>query len=357
MMTLPLLFGLLAADAATLIETIQSVQPAAVNQTDAHRAGVELAGLGTEALLPAVQAIGTAHPLADNILRGSIESIVAQADELPTAELRAFVSDLGNDGRARRMVYELLRERDADGDWSPALDDPSEEMRFEAVAEVLDNADPDDLKAYRRALTGATNPKQVDRIAEKLSDAGEPFDRVAHYGYLTRYRMIGPFDNQGEASFDRSYPPEDSPGSPAFDRELTSDYEGFDAVGWQSFEASGDEATLNLHAAADNYKGSLVYLSTAFRTEQPRPVQLRVATENAFKLWLNGKMVFSRPEYHRSKRFDQYVIDVDAESGTNLILVKLLQNEQEQSWAQDYDFSIRVTEPTGLAAEMTPVLP
>lgn len=365
-MTACLLFLTLAAadaDVASQIETILTVQPRAENQAAASKAAVELADASPEALPTIAAAIGDGHGLADNALRGAFETIVAAADAaaLPLDELRDFYADRSHDPRARRMVFELLRDRDALDGVEPQLDDPSEELRFDAVKAALDAADalPDDdaLAAYRAALAGATDRDQVDRIAKRLEAAGEPVDRVAHYGYLTRYRLIGPFDNRDEASFDRSYPPEERPGDPAFDKELASDFEGFDSVGWQTFDASGDEATLNLHDVADNYKGSLVYLATAFEADAAGPIQLRLSTENAFKIWLNGEPVFARPEYHRSKRFDQYVLPAEAREGRNLVFIKLLQNEQEQSWAQEYDVSVRVTDPTGIAADIEPILP
>ena len=78
-------------------------------------------------------------------------------------------------------------------------------------------------------------------------------------------------------------------------------------------------------------------------------MQFRLAIPNAWKLWLNGQPLFGREEYHRGKSFDQYVVPGRLKAGRNVILLKVLQNEQTESWAQRYEFQFRVTDPAGAA--------
>ena len=60
--------------------------------------------------------------------------------------------------------------------------------------------------------------------------------------------------------------------------------------------------------------------------------------------------MFARDEYHRGKtRVDQFVIDGALKKGSNEILVKVCQNEQTQYWTKQWEFCLRITDPTGTA--------
>ena len=362
LLTLSLLPADLSEQAiADAIETVQSIETQAGNQAAVRDATAALAGGGPDVLVPIVRGMAN-EPLADNWLRGAFEMAAAAAiaeGSLPTAELRQAFEDTDLDPRARRMVYELLREQDAAAGLEPRLDDPSAEMRRDAVAAILEAAEDaggdEALTLYRQALQGATDPSQVDAISEKLAEAGEPVDLLRHYGYLTEWKLVGPFENKDEASFDVAFEPETAP---QFEAEYETEFEGQPLVHrWQTATIEDESGTVDLHQLMANHKGSLVYAAAAFESAEAQPIELRLSTANAWKLWLNGELLFARPEYHRGKKFDQYVVRSQARAGRNVVLIKLLQNEQEQSWAQDYDVSVRVTEPTGLAAQVQPQQP
>lgn len=76
---------------------------------------------------------------------------------------------------------------------------------------------------------------------------------------------------------------------------------------------------------------------------------MRLGTVNAYKVWVNGKLIFARDEYHRGMRMDQYKLTAPLEKGRNLILVKLCQNEQTEDWAQKWEFQLRVCDASGAA--------
>jgi hypothetical protein len=46
---------------------------------------------------------------------------------------------------------------------------------------------------------------------------------------------------------------------------------------------------------------------------------------------------------------DQYIYRGELKPGKNLILVKVLQNEQTESWAQNWQFQLRVCDAIGTA--------
>jgi hypothetical protein len=46
---------------------------------------------------------------------------------------------------------------------------------------------------------------------------------------------------------------------------------------------------------------------------------------------------------------DQYIVNAPLKKGTNRILLKIAQNEQEESWAQRWEFQLRVCDTNGTA--------
>src|SRR5260221_8052926 len=96
------------------------------------------------------------------------------------------------------------------------LDDPSLELRRDAVARVLTAADKAladkqldlALSTYRTALDSARDLDQVKTVTEALKQLGHPVDLSRHYGFLADWKLVGPFDNHGGKGFYVAYPPE-----------------------------------------------------------------------------------------------------------------------------------------------------
>ena len=76
-------------------------------------------------------------------------------------------------------------------------------------------------------------------------------------------------------------------------------------------------------------------------------MQVRVGTENAVRLFVNGRPIFSREEYHHGMRIDQHVAPATLRAGRNEILLKVCQNEQKEDWAQKWSFQLRITDTAG----------
>ncbi len=168
-------------------------------------------------------------------------------------------------------------------------------------------------------------------------------DLQKHFGFLTTWKLIGPFDNKDMQGFPIAYPPEKQ-------IDLSAEYDGqLDRVSWQPIATDDDYGVVDIGKQIENYKGSLMYATTTYNSDRDQTVEFRLGTPNAWKLWVNGELVFQREEYHRSTRMDQYKMPVTLKSGANTILLKVCQNEQTQSWAQDYKFQLRVCDSTGSA--------
>ena len=353
-----------AASTKELLETIKNVDRAGQGNVAAAKALGELTQQDADVLPEILKAFEGASPLAINWLRGGFETIadrhIKEKKPLPAQELTAFIENTQNDRNARRLAFEWLREVEpetAERLIPGFLQDPSGELRREAVARLLDQAKKIDAEktpqlavaVYQKALSGAVDDDQVKQIVEPLKKLKVEVDLQKHFGFLTNWHLIGPFENRGGVGFDAVYPPEKEIDlSATYDTKFDDGFEG-GKVRWQAFETDDKYGVVNIQTDVKNYKGSSMYAVTTFQSGKDQKVELRLGTPNAWKLWVNGKLVFAREEYHRGAKLDQYRVSANFKAGENTILFKICQNEQTDDWAQRYQFQIRVSDPAGSA--------
>ncbi|MCX7825759.1 MAG: hypothetical protein N2689_09395, partial [Verrucomicrobiae bacterium] len=86
-----------------------------------------------------------------------------------------------------------------------------------------------------------------------------------------------------------------------------------------------------------------------FANARERPAELRLGCKNGWKVWLNGKLLAEREEYHRGMQIDQYPLACQLQAGRNTILVKVCQNELVEKWTVEWQFQLRVCDHLGTA--------
>ncbi|MBI1346139.1 hypothetical protein GC163_07600 [bacterium] len=346
-----------AATPAELLSQIRAVGPKGTGHAEAIAAVKALSQADATALLPILQAIDGASPLAANWMLGAFETIADRAlDEktLPAKDLEAFAVDVKQHPGARRIAYEWLLKVDptaADRLIPGMLQDPSAEFRRDAVARKLKEAETlladektDAAKsAFETALSGAVDDDQVKAIIKPLRELGVKVNLQEHFGFLAHWELIGPFDNTDKQGFDVTYPPEQ-------ELKFDASYPGkMGEVKWTEFVTEEEYGTVDLTKALAPHKGAITYAATTFDSPKAQAVELRLGTPNAWKLWVNGELVFARDEYHRGSQLDQYRVPVSLKAGANSILLKICQNEQTEDWAQKWEYQIRVCDHAGAA--------
>ncbi|MBQ16095.1 MAG: hypothetical protein CMJ65_03110 [Planctomycetaceae bacterium] len=347
-----------AAEPAALIKTIQSIDKRAKGSVEAGQALAALSNAEPATLLAILAAFSDANPLAANYLRSAVETIADRAisggKALPQKPLEAFIGNRKNDPRARRLAYDILQVVDKTivGRLIPGmLTDPSPEFRRDAVARLLDLAGQlqrerqQDLARtlYKRALRGATDDDQVKAIVDPLRKLGEKINLPEHFGFLTDWHIIGPFDNDARKGFAVVYGPEKK-------LDLKTPLAGqLGETKWLPYKSAGDFGILDIAKIIKPYKGVVMYCTTVYESKSARPIELRLGTPNAWKLWVNGKLAFAREEYHRGMKLDQYRVPCQLRAGANTILLKLCQNQQKETWAQRYQFQLRACDKSGIA--------
>jgi hypothetical protein len=346
------------------LSQLQAVGPEGAGNKEAAAAWTELTGHGVDMILPTLAAMDTAGPLARNWMRTAVESVFRNSadtgGELPAEKIRSFLLDRDNDPNARHLAFDLYREIDPDkaAELVPEMaDDPSTPLRREAVAQMI-TAGQDFLKKDQKgqavatltnALDAARDIDQIETIAKLLrEDLEQTVDLPSHFGFLMYWDVIAPFDNTDRKGFDTAFPPEK-------EINLQSKYEGKEGkeIAWQPYSTSNDYGMVDFNQPYDPLKQVVGYAYTEFDSAEDRAAELRLGCKNAWKIWLNGELLFGRDEYHRGIRIDQYILPIQLKRGKNTLLVKACQNEQEQDWTVQWQFQLRICDSTGTAIHST----
>jgi len=353
-----------AAETDALLKTIKSVKREGVGAAEAGKAWAELVKQGPDALPAILAAYDGADATAANYLRTAAEAIAQRglnaSQTLHAEKLEAFVKDRKNPGKGRRLAYELLVSVDAKG---PArllpgmLDDPNGELRRDAVAVSLKDAQvltdkPAATDAYRKLLNSARDKDQVDLIAKKLKELGVEVDLAAHYGFIRNWALAAPFDSTEGKGYAQLYPPE-----VAVDLDAIYPGKKEEKVRWKAQTTTDPYGLVDLNKVIGKVKGAAAYAYAEIESPEEQPVELRAGCITALKIFLNGKQVFAREEYHHGIDVDQHVGRGSLKKGRNEILVKICQNEQTEPWAQEWRFQLRVCDALGGAVPMTVVAP
>ena len=340
------------------IQAIKSVGKEGEKHAAAIAAVKELSQGSVESLPVLLKSFEGANPLAVNWLRSAVDTIadrsLKKTGKLPAQALEAFVKDTDRSPEARRLAYEWLVKVDptaSDRLIPGMLNDASPDFRRDAVERLIAQAtkahEGDDKEAekklLRQALGGAIDDDQVKAIVKPLRELGETVDLPKHFGFLTEWYLIGPFDNTELKGFDVAYPPEK-------ERNLKAKYQGkLGEVEWKAYTTEDDYGTLDIAKKTEPFKGAITYATTTYVAEKGRDVEIRLGTPNAWKLWVNGVQIFARDEYHRGTSLDQYKVTAKLKPGPNVILLKVCQNEQKEEWAQAWTFQLRVCDKSGVA--------
>ena len=338
------------------IQTIRAVGPEGRGNPAATAAWKQLSSADAASLSAILGGMDDANDLAVNWLRSAVDSIAARelaaGRKLPVAELVLFVRDTKHHPRARRLAYELIVRADA-GQAQKLIvglrDDPSPELRRDAVQGLVDEGAAlrkagqtnEAVPKYQAALKSARDVDQVENIAKELKKLGKPVELPSVFGWVSQWKVIGPFDSTRGAGFEKVYPPEERV-------DLAAEYDGKTGkIRWQDYTATGDYGLVDLNKPCGALKEVAGYAFTEFYSDKARPVELRLGCKNAWKVWLNGKLLFGRDEYHRGMEIDQYRLAAELKPGKNSILVKICQNEQTEKWTVEWEFQLRITDVLG----------
>ena len=360
-------------EVAAHIAQIKAVGKQGKGNVEAAKAWRELVKQGPNVLPELLAALDDATPIAANWLRSAVDAVAERslaAGKLTAAPLEAFVKDTRHVGSARRLAFEWLAKVDPSTRTRllpGMLNDPGAELRREAVEvelkkaqAVFEKEEAAALPVYRKLLGVARDRDQVRLVAERLDKLGVPVDLTAHLGFITHWSLAGPFDNAKGIGFRTAYPPE-------MGIDLKAEYKGKDdkLVRWIEHAVETPKGTVELGKLAvvdlnklfqgakadspERMREAIVFAYAAIESKQQRAVDIRAASNNAIRIWLNGKEIFFREEYHHGMETDQHIGKGTLKAGRNDLLLKICQNNQDEAWARLWSFQLRVCDALGAA--------
>ncbi len=347
MTPLLLMLALAAEPLAFDLKPLLAVGREGVGQKEAAAAWKKLVANGAPALAPTLTAFDGASPAATNWLRTAVSAIAdgerAAGRKLPLDELAAFAVEPKNQPAARRLAFELIAAADkpaADALLPKFLDDVSPELRRDAVAQKLIALGDKPAAADALALFGKARDKdQVEAVAKLMP---EKPDLTRHFGYVTEWSLVGPFDGPKASGYAAKYGPD-----AGFDPAAKFPGKAGEAA-WKPAQSADTYGEIDLARVVGKHKDAVAYAAAVLVADAATPCEIRLSSPNALRVVFNGVELFAQEEYHHGNDHDQYTARGGVlKAGENVLVVKVCQNDQKEPWAQDWKFSARVCDRTG----------
>jgi hypothetical protein len=368
--------GSLRAEERTVAQWLKELQAAGkqgAGSPAARAAWAKLVDRGPKVLPQLLEALDTPDTVVANWLRTAFDRIVDNAGknggkDIDVDALLAFVKDPKRQGRARRLaleVVEQLRPGTRDRLLTRWLDDP--EFRYEAVAAAVEETETLDPKAdkdraiaaFRKAFAAARDVSQAQTVAGRLKNLGVTVSVAEHFGCLTDWYVIGPFDARDMKGFTTIYPPEEK-------LDLTAEHDGKQGkIRWKRFRLPEPAASsgpriglINLLQPLGQADDAVAYAYTEFRVPAAEEVEFRGAGDDNLTVWVNGQRVFGFEEYRNGVRFDRHRFRVRLRAGVNTVLVKVCQAPFDAANGDpNWEFFLRVVDETGKGLKVQGALP
>jgi hypothetical protein len=201
----------------------------------------------------------------------------------------------------------------------------------------------------------AEKPKAATEQAKPAAEKGTtlgPYGLAKNWmdeqGFISNWLIVGPFPNPGER-----------PDNNGFNLDYLKNYggelnctpangmeikiEGGTAVKWQAYQST--DTTVNFFSVENlklepSQEDILCYAACWVDADADKEVELRIGSDDGYKLWVNHKLV-SEQNVYRSMEMDQETHKVKLNKGRNLILVKVATD-----WGE-FQFMLRVVNAEG----------
>ncbi len=153
----------------------------------------------------------------------------------------------------------------------------------------------------------------------RLGDPEAVHGPLEQLGYVTHFRVIGPFDNEGKAGFDTETPVEQQRMQAP---DLQAQYPGREhAVSWRELPDVVRSGFVPFSAVMRPFENVCGLAETFVKSDRARPLSLWIGAGGPVKVYWNGQQVF-RDAAYRNPSPDRSVVMVGAHKDWNRLLVK-----------------------------------
>lgn len=208
-----------------------------------------------------------------------------------------------------------------------------DELRNEAaqaavqIAKRLLQNNPSRARAAMKNVVTVVKDSRIRRQAQDVINEMEQYE-----SYILVWLATGPFvekGKEGRAIFDKAFPPEDPEAKDVKWKRLTQ------GIGlWD----------INLEATFGSRDHCGAYMRTQIWSPKNQDARLELGSDDAIKVWLNGKLVHSNYA-NRGMSPRQDLVDVKLRHGWNELMLKVV--DHEGGWT----FCCRVRKPDGSSLE------
>jgi cellulose synthase operon protein C len=176
------------------------------------------------------------------------------------------------------------------------------------------------VRAYAATLAALARVRRGD-----LKSAATEIERL---GYVDRWLVIGPFDNEGKSGLDTAFGPELSLDKPIVPGRAESGKER--PVRWRVVPREFPHGFVSLGALVRPEQKICGYATTYVRgrggEKRPRTVTAWIGSGGAFKAFWNGREVLESDRY-AAHDFDRFAVTLRLDPGTNALTLKVCGEE------------------------------
>lgn len=202
----------------------------------------------------------------------------------------------------------------------------------------------DRAAAQARLLDVAENSRFSDvsaLAAEKLTAMGvSPQILAQRRGYISEWRVLGPFPNPDNSAFGKSFIDE-----AACDGTGVVEWEGR-RLEWATFSTESVPAVIGLRGRLEPSENVAAYAYAELEMDAARDVVFLIGSDDGCEFWVNGEKLHAAPE-PRGMTLDQDRVEASLRPGKNRVLIKVLQG------GVDWQFCVRVTDRAGTPVDLS----
>jgi hypothetical protein len=232
-----------------------------------------------------------------------------------------FLLSLGNNGWDNwKHFFESFR-------YTPELDAYTNPIpkRILEFARDTERKDLEAIASFAKAKIHQVQGRE-GAVENEYQDVGAPLE--------SNWMVLGPFAANTVSGFEHQFAPE---------KEINLDltYKGVKKqIQWRSADDGNFDGYVDLKSIFDYRYWTVSYGAVYAFTPEERKVQIRLGTDESFKLWLNDELISQR-YYHRAAVVDNDIVTVVLRPGYNKLLLKVTNTDLE------WGFYFRITDESG----------